>query len=91
MSGGHFSYSGYRIEDGLDEIANDPEVKKRFPKLSKVLLELGSVLSEIEHDIDWDLSGDTALTSDIEFEYEALTKLFNVISRRDFAKSTLMQ
>jgi len=73
MSGGHFGYVGFPIQSSLETISSDEEVKKRFPKLANVLTQLGSALYQIEHDIDWDFSGDSFLKeSDAEFEMLAL-------------------
>ena len=68
MSGGRWEYCGSRIQISLETIALDPKVEERFPKLSTVLLELGEALYQIEHALDWDLSADSAITDDREFE-----------------------
>lgn len=81
MSGGHFSYSGARLEDELDNIARDLEVVDRFPELSKVLLEMGKILREMEHDMDWDFSGDKFIKNDRSFENEVLNKIFSAVQR----------
>jgi len=81
MSGGHFGYSGARLEDDLDNIARDPYVKDRFPELSNMLLELGDILREMEHEMDWDLCGDTFIKDDRVFENEVLNKIFDVVQR----------
>ena len=75
MSGGHFDYVQYRITEGLLEFGSDKEVKKRFPTLSKKLRHLSLFLVEILHDIDWDLSGDSSIEDDKEFEKESLKQL----------------
>jgi len=81
MSGGYFGYSGARLEDELDNIARDLEVVDRFPELSKVLLEMGKILREMEHEMDWDFSGDTFIKNDRAFENEVLDKIFDVVQR----------
>ena len=78
MSGGHFDYVGARIRDGLEEIANNEEVQTRFPQLAIRLRDLASVLYDLEHDLDWDLSGDTGIENDAEFEAHALAWLGDV-------------
>lgn len=75
MSGGHFYYCGLRIRDALGEIARDSVVEDRFPRLSRVLLDLGAVLYGLEHDLDWDLSGDHAIEDDKVFQEHALYRL----------------
>lgn len=76
MSGGHFNYSGGTIQLLLDAIAEDESVRGRWPQLASRLSELGQVLYDIEHDIDWDFSSDSAIKiSDQEFEALALRRL----------------
>ena len=72
MSGGHFDHIQYRVEEGLSEFGRNSEVRERWPKLAKTLRGLSSVVGEVLHDIDWDLSGDS--TVDENFEAKSISK-----------------
>ena len=72
MSGGHWHYVQHRIQDELQSIASDEEVVKRFPRLAHYLSDLAERLHGVIHDLDWDLSGDTHISNDLEFEQIAL-------------------
>lgn len=76
MSGGHFDYVGFRLQESIQEIAKDPKVQKRWPDLAKTLDLLSQWIYDVEHAIDWDLSGDTGIADDADFEAEALERLF---------------
>lgn len=76
MSGGHWDYSGYPIQTRIEAIANDPQVRKRWPRTAAVLKALAPVLYEIEHDMDWDLSSDTLIINDSEFDDGAWEKIW---------------
>lgn len=56
MSGGHWDYSGIKLERILLSIGQDAAVRERFPLLARTLEALGPTLWQIEHDLDWDLS-----------------------------------
>lgn len=75
MSGGHWDYIGFKIADALNDIGRDQEVMGRFPRLAEILPRLGEILGQIEHDLDWDLSGDTNIQDDRTFEDKALKDL----------------
>lgn len=85
MSGGHWDYSQYRLEEYLQNVGNDGQVVQRFPTLAKVLLNLGTSLSQIVHDLDWDISNDTSIKDDRAFEDESLFKLHNAIDEPMFS------
>lgn len=79
MSGGHWDYEGFRMRNHLENIGADREVKKRFPKLAKVLRELAIVLGNIDHDLDWDLSFDQTIKDDKKFEEKVIQKLQKIV------------
>lgn len=79
MSGGHFDYSGFKLRDILEEIASDEEVKTRWPLLAAAFASLAPVLSDLDHDIDWDLSGDSSVGDDTEFDRKSIGKLVDVV------------
>ena len=75
MSGGHWEYSGYKIQDALEAIAEDKEVQSRFPRLAKTLDKLAYVLYNIEHDLDWDISCDSEIKRDDKWERGVLREI----------------
>jgi len=75
MSGGRFDYCGFRIQDGMSSIAGDEEVIRRFSFLSTLLNKLGQIMYDMEHDIDWDLSGDHPIVNDLEFQDKILKQI----------------
>jgi len=75
MSGGHFGYVGTKIKDNLLTIAGDVYVDRRFPKLAQLFDDLGAIFEAVEHEIDWDMCGDSMIEDDEAFEREALMKL----------------
>ena len=75
MSGGHWNYSGYRIQEALASIAEDPDVIERFPRLADALDKLADTLYRIEHALDWDLSSDESIENDAEYQSKALAAL----------------
>lgn len=79
MSGGHWNYEGFKLKDVLEQIGNDPSVKERFPRLSAIFPKLANVLYEIEHDLDWDLSNDSAIENDKTFEGKAIADILEAV------------
>ena len=75
MSGGHFNYCQYQMEACLDEVANDEEVRRRWPRLAQRMEDLGITFGEIIHDIDWAFSGDSSIQDDHVFETESIKKI----------------
>ncbi len=86
MSGGHWNFSEYDIENIFYCIGKDGEIIKRFPELSKVFIQLGDVLRDMKHDLDWDLSGDSHIKDDIEFEQVSINKLREILSVKNEIK-----
>lgn len=86
MSGGHWNFSGYAIENMLYDIGKDGAVIKRFPGLSKIFISLGEALRDIEHDLDRDLSGDSHIDDDTEFERVSINKLREILSVKNEIK-----
>lgn len=82
MSGGHWEHYGLQMQDMLEDIGNDDVVKTRFPRLSNILIRLGKVLCDIEHELDWDISGDSKIKDDSKFETDSINTLRNIISVR---------
>ena len=81
MSGGNWDYVGSRIQNSLDEIANDHNVKERFSILSNLLKQLGTAIAKVEHDLDWDISGDKTVEKDDDFEKSAIADFLEVVMK----------
>lgn len=87
MSGGHWDRAGFKLQDLLETIAEDTEVKARWPFIAEVLAGLGPWLYGVERDMDWDLSGDRSVCSgppsyepdDEKFQLEQLRKLLDLL------------
>lgn len=79
MSGGYFDYSHQRIKDDLYTIAQDDQIQKRFPNLAFHLERLADELLTIIRDLDLNLSGDSGIENDVEFEQNAITDLQEVL------------
>jgi len=75
MSGGRWDYCQFRIEEYLEEISESERIQKRFPKLSKIYFKLSRLLCNNIHDLDWDLSGDSTIKNDKDFEKDFIEKL----------------
>lgn len=59
MSGGHWNYSQYKIEEMLGDVGGYGQVILSYPKTAAAFRRLSQVLGGIEHDLDWWLSGDS--------------------------------
>lgn len=80
MSGGHWRHIPCEMKDTLSEVgisvvSKDPDVRKRFKKLAKVLSNLNIELGRIIHNLDWDLSSDEEIENDRKFEEDAIRNL----------------
>lgn len=79
MSGGHFDYCGLRIQNQLEEVAAHPTVTRRWPRVAVMLAALGQFVYDTEHEIDWDMSGDTSIGNDAAFEAQTLSRLKEIV------------
>ena len=61
------------------EIEVDEKVRKRFPKITKILEQLGPYLNQLLHDLD--LSNNT-ITNDEVFENIQIIKLIDIIKQQ---------
>jgi hypothetical protein len=82
MSGGHWDYQEHQVRDLLERVAEDTQVKARFPSLAVELAATATILHEIIHALDYDLSGDTSIQDDTAFEKQALRKLCSPLRGR---------
>ncbi|MFW5871620.1 MAG: hypothetical protein ACOCUT_00790 [bacterium] len=71
MSGGEWDYFHRRFYFEMEDFCRD--IKDRFPELSETLLKKTEVIYGIH--IDYDVSGDTMIEFDKDFEQEAIKKL----------------
>ena len=62
MSGGQWDYCGSRIQDGLETVSADQEALAHWPVTTRLLKALAQPLYDVEHDMDWALSGDTLIS-----------------------------
>lgn len=79
MSGGHWDYKGGRMAWDIECIANDPDVQSRWPTLAKALMGLSGWIRAVEHEMDWDLSSDSHIPNDAEFDLQALGALLDLV------------
>lgn len=68
MSGGHWDYLQYKIEDAGITISSDEAVRTRWPQTGAVIRNVLLAVGKAEHDMDWDLSGDAVIRDDAEFD-----------------------
>ena len=79
MSGGHFDYVGYQIEDALRFVAAGSA--EDFPAISALLMGFGSALKAIEHDLDWHYSGDTNIADTAAYDHAAIGRLLECVMK----------
>lgn len=89
MSGGHWDYSGLKIQESLERISQCETVQERWPYIASFLQSLGTALYQIEHDLDWDICMDSIIKDDGQFQVDYLTKVFDVIY--EARKSAILQ
>ena len=82
MSGGHWNYVQYKIGDELRNIGGSGDVILRFPKLAQIYRDFGSLLESNIKELDWDLSGDTIIKDDLEFEKKFIEDLGKIINMK---------
>lgn len=75
MSGGEWNYFHRKFDYELEDFCKD--IEERFPELSSRLLAKGKCICEIINDIDYDVSGDTIIQNDYDFENKSIKKLEN--------------
>lgn len=82
MSGGHWNHEEYKIQELLERVGTDTAIRERFPSLAIELQAMGSLLTKIVRDLDYDISGDTSIKDDAAFEREALRSLGSPLKGR---------
>lgn len=75
MSGGHWNYAGFRLQDTLQEISGDETVKQRWPEIGEAFGRLADALYDIEHAMDWDICGDSMIEDDRTWQANAMERL----------------
>ena len=81
MSGGYWDHNQHNVENFLRDVGYDGLVILRFPKLAQVFRDLGFVLGEVTHDMDWDFSGDSSIPDDAAFESQDVETIGKVLTR----------
>lgn len=81
MSGGHLQYVGARLRADLESIAEDERIVERWPRLAALLGSLAPILAEAEHEMDYDLSGDSGIVDDPVFEDRVCHAILDVAMR----------
>lgn len=76
MSGGHWDYGGSRAREALDAVAQDATVRERWPLTASAFAVLAGWVPQADHDMDWDISGDTCIKDDGKFDVETFSGLF---------------
>jgi len=56
MSGGHWDYEGFRLQQGLLTVGQAQEL---WPLTTQAFVALANPLFDAEHEMDWAMSGDT--------------------------------
>ena len=75
MSGGQWEYSHLKLREYLEEIGDDKDMVKEFPRLASIMKALSSSLHQVIKDLDWHLSGDTIIHDPKAFEEEAINAI----------------
>ncbi len=75
MSGGYYGGPTIPGISVLAEVANDDRTMELVPDLCELFERLDKVVSEIIHDLDYHLSGDTKIENARFFEDQAIRKL----------------
>jgi len=75
MSGGHWEYVGYRIQEDLFSISTDEIVEQRWPIIARMVNVLGEWVYDVEHDMDFDLCSDAEIPDDTAFDQQKAGKL----------------
>lgn len=75
MSGGHWDYVGGKIATDLKNIADDENVKSRWPLISLLFSKLALIIYEGEHYMDLDLSGDKMIYDDKDFDLSIMCRM----------------
>jgi hypothetical protein len=85
----YFNYCRKQVVGGINEFiaensiyAEDQEVLKRFPKITKILEQLSPYLDRLMIDIDLDISGEKTIENVEEFENIQIEKFINIIKQQ---------
>lgn len=80
MSGGHFDYVQFTIQNALSDMERDQSLKDlNMPKLRTAILEVGEWLHNVIHDLDWDISGDATIKDKANYEADKIAKLKSIV------------
>jgi hypothetical protein len=75
MSGGHWEYNQHNVRELCDEVARDKYAQQVSQRITKLVGNVGEVLYDIIHDLDWHISGDATIHDPKDFERVYLYRL----------------
>ncbi|MGH9876147.1 MAG: hypothetical protein ACRD5H_00785 [Nitrososphaerales archaeon] len=81
MSGGHWNYVGYRLNDALSMIARDKTVIKRWPHIAVLFDTLGEILLTAEHEMDWALSENSNIENDKALQLQICNQVLEIAAK----------
>jgi len=73
---------GYRIHDDLFTVSEDGDVAGRWPLICNVMSAFGTWFQAVEHEMDYDISGDTSIGEtfgDETFDRAEFAKLLDAL------------
>ena len=79
MSGGHWNYAGAIVRDGLETVSEDQDARDRWPLTAAAFKALAELVYRIEHEMDFALSGDSAIIDDGAFDRRDVGELLDGI------------
>jgi hypothetical protein len=85
MSGGHYDYKQYEIDNLCSQVADDLEIgykgvitQDRI--LANLVRDVGKLLYDTIHDVDYHFSGDREIKDIVAYRKEAIVKLNKILS-----------
>jgi hypothetical protein len=90
MSGGHWEFVQHKISEGLAWIAEDHVVIERWPLTAQLFHALNAAITDIVHDMDWDICGDEPIEDDDMFDrraFNSVSALVNKVPQESAAKA----
>lgn len=75
MSGGHWDYHQDDLKVILRDVGQDFEVLSRWPETAEAFRRLADILTDVMHDMDWDLSCDNAIKDDSIFDARSIAAI----------------
>lgn len=79
MSGGRWEFAGFRVGDELETIAQDEDVRTRWPLVGSAIQFFADWIQRVEHDMDWDISSDSTIEDDAAFDRAEFARLLDAL------------